>query len=198
MNDDLFYIEAGDAPAKRRILEEGLRLFAERGLSATSIRDIADAAGYTNPALYKHFATKEALALALFERCYQEQVARLTRALATCEGFEAQFHAYLVSFARLYDEHPHAVIFTTDNLASLWPHVSPDLGKRTLLTLTRELLQDGRRQGFVARDADLALQISLVSGYLAQVTRQLYLGAMKGPAKSLTRKSERILRAGLT
>lgn len=197
MSDTPFYIDPEDPPAKQRIMEEGLRLFAKKGLSSTSIRDIAAASGYSNPALYKHFATKQDLAVELFERCYREQMARLLRALEGDDGFEAQFSRYLTAFAKLYDAHPHAIMFTTDNLAVLWPHVSPALRERTLLTLTRELLMEGRRQGFVTRDADLSLQIALITGLLAQVTRQLYLGAMKGTASSLVAKSSRILRAGL-
>lgn len=197
MTDHAFYIEAGDPPAKQRILQEALRLFAERGLAATTIRDIALATGYTNPALYKHFETKEALALALFERCYREQLARVSGAIRNEEGFEVRFHAFLQAFAELFDAHPHAVIFTTDTLATLWPRMPDDLKSRTLVTLTRELLQQGRREGFVAKDADLALQINLVIGMLTQVTRQLYLGALKGPAAKLITRTERILRAGL-
>ena len=198
MTDQKFYIETGDPPAKQRILEEALRLFATRGLASTSIRDIASASGYTNPALYKHFKTKEALASALFERCYREQLARVNTALQGHEGFADRFHAFLVAFARMFDDHPHAVIFTSDALATLWPKMPEDLRSRTMITVTRELLQLGRRERLVAKDADLSLQINLVVGMLSQLTRQLYLGAAKGPASSLVKETERILRAGLT
>lgn len=198
MSDRIFYIETGDPPAKQRILEEALRLFATRGMAATSIRDIAAASGYTNPALYKHFETKEALASTLFERCYREQLARVEAALRKGQGFEMRFHAFLVAFATMFDDHPHAVIFTSDGLATLWPQMPESLKARTMITLTRELLQQGRREGLVAKDADLSLQVTLVVGMLGQLTRQLYLGVAKGPAGSLVKKIERILRAGLT
>ena len=41
-----------DAESKRQIVACALELFVRKGLSATSIRDIGAAAGYTNPALY--------------------------------------------------------------------------------------------------------------------------------------------------
>lgn len=193
-----FYIENGDPPAKQLILKEGLRLFATQGLSGTSIRDIAAASGYSNPALYKHFKTKEALAVTLFERSYKEQLSRLTLATNRESTFEKRFHAYLVTLAALFDAHPHAVILAADNLAQLWPHVSEDLKSRTIVTLTRELIQQGRREGLVAKDADLSLQVTLVLGMQGQMARQLYLGALEGPAKRYVKKIERILRAGLT
>jgi AcrR family transcriptional regulator len=46
---------------ENQILTEATRLFAERGFAATSLRDIADAAGMTRPALYHYFANKEAM-----------------------------------------------------------------------------------------------------------------------------------------
>ena len=41
-----------------RIVEVALRLFSERGTSAVSVREVADAAGVTVPGLYYHFASK--------------------------------------------------------------------------------------------------------------------------------------------
>jgi AcrR family transcriptional regulator len=197
MIKEAFYISADDPPAKRRILDEGLRLFAERGLSATSIRDIAAATGYSNPALYKHFKTKEALALTLFERSYKELMKQILSAIKNESGFASKFHAYVAAFAEFYDDYPHATIFTSDNLAVLWPLVSEDIKRRTIITLTRKLLEQGRREGLVTKAADLQLQLILVTGMLSQLSRQLYLGALEGPAKKYIADAERILRAGL-
>jgi AcrR family transcriptional regulator len=54
------------APPRRRsrrdeILEIAVRLFAERGYHGVSMDDIGAAAGVTGPALYHHFAGKEAM-----------------------------------------------------------------------------------------------------------------------------------------
>lgn len=197
MMKETFYISVNDPPAKRGILEEGLRLFAERGLSATSIRDIADATGYSNPALYKHFKTKEELALVLFERCYRELMSRLTLAMKRESGFPLQFRAYVAAFIGFYDDHPHAMIFTTDNLAALWPQASESMRNRTIITLTRELLEKGRQETLVSNDMNLPLQLILVVGTLVQLVRQLYLGALEGPAIDHAAGIERMLRSGL-
>jgi AcrR family transcriptional regulator len=45
-------------PTRDRIVEAALRLFAERGTTAVSMRELADAAGVTVPGLYYHFASK--------------------------------------------------------------------------------------------------------------------------------------------
>ena len=44
--------------ARDRIVEAALRLFSERGTTAVSVRELADAAGVTVPGLYYHFASK--------------------------------------------------------------------------------------------------------------------------------------------
>src|SRR5436309_3067904 len=53
---------SGSREARRdRILDEAERLFAEVGFSATSMRDIAEAAGANVASLYYHCGDKEAL-----------------------------------------------------------------------------------------------------------------------------------------
>ena len=46
---------------RERLLGEAQRLFRERGYAATSLEQIADAAGVTKGAIYGHFASKEDL-----------------------------------------------------------------------------------------------------------------------------------------
>jgi AcrR family transcriptional regulator len=48
-------------PTRDRIVEAALRLFSERGTTAVSMRELADAADVTVPGLYYHFASKAEL-----------------------------------------------------------------------------------------------------------------------------------------
>lgn len=54
---------AEPAPTRQRLIEEGMRLFAERGFRATAVGDIEAAVGLQprRGALYKHFPSKHAL-----------------------------------------------------------------------------------------------------------------------------------------
>jgi AcrR family transcriptional regulator len=57
------------AQARRAtIVEAAGRLFGERGYDATTLDDVAAAAGVTKPILYRHFASKRDLYLALLRR----------------------------------------------------------------------------------------------------------------------------------
>jgi len=52
---------------RRQILESASRLFAERGYGATGMGDIGKGAGITGPGVYRHFETKSAILVAIFE-----------------------------------------------------------------------------------------------------------------------------------
>ena len=52
---------ADDLTARARIRDAALRLFAERGIAAATVRDIAKAAGVSSGLLRHHFGSKEAL-----------------------------------------------------------------------------------------------------------------------------------------
>ncbi len=52
---------AGGPSTRDRVLREAARLFARRGFHGTSIEDLGAACGISGPALYKHFASKDAV-----------------------------------------------------------------------------------------------------------------------------------------
>ena len=52
---------------RKQILDASLRLFSEKGFARTSVRDIAQAAGITDAAIYYHFESKRDLLEALIE-----------------------------------------------------------------------------------------------------------------------------------
>jgi AcrR family transcriptional regulator len=58
------------------------RLFVERGFHATSVDQIAQAAGYTKGAVYSNFAAKEDLFFAVYERRVERSLAELERSRA--------------------------------------------------------------------------------------------------------------------
>ena len=56
------------AVKKHDIEEAAIRLFARRGLAATTVKDIAGAAGVTEGALYRHWPGKNDMAWELYHR----------------------------------------------------------------------------------------------------------------------------------
>jgi TetR/AcrR family transcriptional regulator, repressor of fatR-cypB operon len=177
----LFYIGDEDPPAKRQILRAAMKLFSERGLAATSIRDIAKVSGYTNPALYKHFASKEELALHLFETCHRSMWARCNSAVVSAKGFDNKLERYVGQWLELVDEHPEVVAFLSDSARVLWPKASPSVRRHTMIGLARSLMAEAKpRRGTSALNADVAA--ASLQGTLAELTRMLQVGVVAGPA----------------
>jgi AcrR family transcriptional regulator len=90
-----------EAPARQRLSAESRRasiidaartLFAANGFRGTGTSDIAAAAGCSEPVIYKHFASKQALFAAVLEDCAGFMRARF---LAAAEGEGDLFDAYL-------------------------------------------------------------------------------------------------------
>ncbi|NLB97656.1 MAG: TetR/AcrR family transcriptional regulator [Armatimonadetes bacterium] len=53
---------------RERILDAALELFAEKGYAATTTRELARRAGITEPVIYLHFESKEAVLRGVFQR----------------------------------------------------------------------------------------------------------------------------------
>lgn len=61
------------------LLTEAARLFAERGYSGVSLEDIGTAVGVSGPAVYRHFAGKQALLGAVLVKVSEDLVSGGTR-----------------------------------------------------------------------------------------------------------------------
>ena len=175
-----FYINEGDPPAKREILRAALKLFSEQGLAATSIRDIADESGYTNPALYRHFDSKEELAQHLFDVCHRRVWGRLNAAVVSAKSFDEKLEGYVGRWLELVDEHPDVVAFLSDSARVLWPRASPTVKRQTVIGLARSLALAAPKRSGSTMNPDVAA--ASLQGTLAELARMLQVGVVDGPA----------------
>jgi AcrR family transcriptional regulator len=63
--------------SRRLVLDAAIATLAERGLAATSIQDIADAAGVSKGAVHYHFESKDELLERVLDRCCESVEARI-------------------------------------------------------------------------------------------------------------------------
>jgi AcrR family transcriptional regulator len=176
-----FYIREEDPPAKREILRAAMKLFGEHGLKATSIRTIARASGYTNPALYKHFASKEELALYLFETSHRRLWSRCHAAIESAADFDGKLENYITEVLSLVDEHPEAIAFLSEHARVLWPKSGPAVQRQTMIGLARSIMRAAPRTGKrPAVHPDVAA--ASLQGTLAELARMIQVGALRGPA----------------
>jgi AcrR family transcriptional regulator len=107
---------------RARILARAAVLFARRGYHGVSTDELGAAAGITGPALYKHFATKEALLGDLLVRCSERLLEGGTARAGGSDRPPAEVLADLVDFhvAFALDEPELIVIQDRD-----WAHLPP-------------------------------------------------------------------------
>ncbi|BDG05311.1 TetR/AcrR family transcriptional regulator [Anaeromyxobacter oryzae] len=176
------FVSDEDPPSKQGVLRAALELFVEHGLDGTSVRMIAERAGYTNPAMFKFFDSKDALALHLFERCYDRIFGAFETAAAR-RPFEEALQGVLDAFVSLVEDDLEAVLFVQDNLRALWPRLSAAARKRSMLRLFRDLFERGVREGAVTGYRAPDVPVAALVGLMAQLGRMAYFGELAGPAR---------------
>jgi AcrR family transcriptional regulator len=85
--------------AQTRIIDAALALFAEHGISGTSLQMIADALGVTKAAVYHQYNTKDEIVRAVA----QVVLARLEAAVTVAEAERSRARARDVLIARMID-----------------------------------------------------------------------------------------------
>ncbi len=178
--------------ARDAVLTQSLRLFASRGVEAVSVRDIAAATGFTNPALFRHFAGKEALAEVLFEQCYRRLVEGLEPATDR-DGLRAWLEAALTEIVRL----PESVLFVLDNLKRYWPTLPDDLKDRNLPKLANEMIAREGRAGRLRDDIPPALIATVLFGTLGQIARSAHFNETTVDPAGLAERLAVLLGEGL-
>jgi AcrR family transcriptional regulator len=83
---------------RQQLFEVARERFAQQGFHATSMDEIAEAAGVTKPVLYQHFPSKRALYVELLEETGRQLLSTLAEATALAgslrERVELGFRAY--------------------------------------------------------------------------------------------------------
>lgn len=88
---------------RQRIIEGALRLFADKGVDATSIRDIATSAMITEPAVYRHFRSKEDLVWEIFWTGYSGLGQALRESGPMVTDLQARLSAMIETICALFD-----------------------------------------------------------------------------------------------
>jgi len=95
-------------PARQKLLDSALELFAQRGIAATSLREIRLAAGQSNTAAVQHhFGDKDGLLRTLLDRELPPLVERRKELLASAEDAWSIAAVFVLPFAEMATGSPH-------------------------------------------------------------------------------------------
>ena len=90
---------------RQQLFAVALGLFAQRGYRATTMDDIAEAAGVTKPLLYQHFSSKRALYLELVHSIARDLLEAIERAVRQADGPRQQVELGFAAYFRLVVSH---------------------------------------------------------------------------------------------
>jgi AcrR family transcriptional regulator len=148
-------------PSRRdELLDLAATMFAERGLRATTVRDIADSAGILSGSLYHHFKSKEQMVEEvlrdfldwLFTR-YQEIVDREADPLERVKGL------FMTSFEAIENRHAQVVIYQDEakRLSGLPKFEFVEARNREQRRMWVDVLKQGVAEGCFRPDIDVDL-----------------------------------------
>ena len=86
---------------RRQLFSVALELFAQRGYRATTMDDIAEAAGVTKPLVYQHFSSKRALYLELVDSIAQDVLVAVRTGVERARGPRQQVEMGFAAYFRL-------------------------------------------------------------------------------------------------
>lgn len=152
---------------KESIERTSLRLFVEKGIAETTIRDIASAAGIAEGTMYRHYAGKEELARSLFSKNFAGFSRELDRFQKGQSGTRKKIEAMVRRFCAFFDEDP--ILFSYLFLHARHTRVSfvePDAPHA--LNILVKVIADGMERGEIP-ERNPHLVASMVAGVVLQV-----------------------------
>ena len=109
------------------ILDAAEKLFLESGIEKTTMIDIAERAGITRVTLYRYFANRDEVAVAVHLRLMQKsaQIAQFDPQDRTLEGYKRRIQSTIRNFPLLRDGYRYSGMFDQIYLDNL-PDFNPD------------------------------------------------------------------------
>ncbi|MCI0398887.1 MAG: TetR/AcrR family transcriptional regulator [Chloroflexi bacterium] len=162
--------ERRDAVANRaRLLETAQRLFNERGVAEVCMAEIAEAAGVGKGTLYRHFASKGALCLALMDSQLLEFQNRTLGQLRAMTGtgvhYVEQLEQFLEELVYFTEEHtPLLYEVQREGIETVGDASTPHLW---LYLTVRGLLEKARTAGEFPADLDVVYLADLILSSLS-------------------------------
>jgi len=151
---------------KELIARTALELFVAQGITETTVRDIALAAGIAEGTLYRHFESKDHLAWELFSTNYLAFAQELDRLQQEYDTLQDKLAAMIRQFCAFFDRDP--VLFSYLLLAqhAQLKKVTPQM--ETAVTVLQKVIAQGMARREVP-EAEVEVAAAMVLGVVLQV-----------------------------
>ncbi len=157
-----------EKPGTKRptIVRAATSLFARRGIDGTSMRDVADAAGVREAAIYRYFEGKQEMSREIFASWYgwySRQLRDIVRSVGSTRDKVAAMTRLELSTAT---EHTDAFIYFCENEIRFLRSLPADVPRADELLI--ELVKDGQKRGEV-KHGDAVMLADMLGGALCTV-----------------------------
>ena len=163
---------------KARVERAALTLFVARGVTETTTREIAMAASIAEGTIYRHFPSKEQLALDLFLRHHRALAEALAGVAQQAQGLRAQIDAIVRCYCEWADDDWTLFAYhllTQHMFLAMVPEGTPNP-----VDVVRDVIVRAMATGEIpSRDADLAAAAA-IGTVMQPATYKLY-GRFEGP-----------------
>ncbi|WP_142846623.1 TetR/AcrR family transcriptional regulator [Telmatospirillum sp. J64-1] len=175
--------KAKDASATRELIQgTALRLFVEKGVTETTIRDLASAAGIAEGTLYRHYVSKDELVHDLFQTNYGAFGRKLRDVQQAHGAFPDKLAAMIETICQFYDSDPICFRFLLLAQHQALPRI--DTGADNPVQVLHNVIAEAMERGEItARDPDLAT--GFVLGLLLQPAVLMVYGRLTPPFAAL-------------
>ena len=153
---------------KEDIINASIKLFAEKGYDAVSVRDISKAAGVTEAALYKHFKGKEDMFLFIFKEIIHEYCRRIISIKELNLPSVEKLCSIVALTFDLYEAHPSEIRFALITQHKFWNSLPDELKPHLLI---RSILEEGMDSGEIPKE-EVYLLITVYTGLLLEPLAQ--------------------------
>lgn len=134
-----------------------------------SIRDIAAEAGVSVVTIYNHFLNKDGLIFEIVKQMTEEQLETFQQVLEGSASFQEKMQVMMVRKARtISDFHPDFI-----NYMMVQPEINEyllDTYHRIGFPMIQQLIEQGKREGFIAADMPVSLIMSVFELYTRDLT----------------------------
>ncbi|MBR5337612.1 MAG: TetR/AcrR family transcriptional regulator [Lachnospiraceae bacterium] len=189
------------AQKRERMLAEGYRLFAERGIEAVSMTDIASASEVGIATLYRYYNTKLSLVLAIGARKWEEFGERIMvlRKENNADNMTAkeELEFYFDLYIKLYRNHKDLLCFNQNfnnyvrhegaSAEQLEGYISAIKGLGKLFSL---LYEKGKRDGTIRTDQSEEIMFASTSHIMLAVTVRYAQGLLFSAGQEEDRTEE--------
>jgi len=148
------------------IVQVATSLFAARGINGVSMRDIAQAAGVREAAIYRHFASKEDLARQIFLSWYGWHCQQVHQIVTGAGDLKEKLRGIVCQEFTVAERYPAAFFYICANERKFLSALPPEVPavRNSLIAFIKE----GQHRGEF-RPGDTELIVDMLSGALCEV-----------------------------